>query len=160
MFTQYMESSARFETEAGPVSLVQRTAYPYDGAVAIDVQGVRELALRIPGWCGEWSAMVDGNAVQPQCRRGYALLALDGGSHTVELTLAMPVCLVAANPKVQQDAGRVAVMPWPVGLLPGGGGQRRVFARYPCGSGGGLEHWLGERLGGAGAFLYGLAQKA
>ena len=111
---QYMESSARFETEAGPVSLVQRTAYPYDGAVAIDVQGVRELALRIPGWCGEWSAMVDGNAVQPQCRRGYALLALDGGSHTVELTLAMPVCLVAANPKVQQDAGRVAVMRGPL----------------------------------------------
>ena len=53
MFTQYMESSARFETEAEPVLLVQRTAYPYDGAVvAIDVQGVRELALRILAGAG------------------------------------------------------------------------------------------------------------
>lgn len=111
---QYMESSAEFDVENTRVKLVQKTDYPYNGSVSISVQGVRNLALRIPGWCEDWSIEIDGAAVQPTINKGYAHVELDGGEHRIALVMEMKVRLIAANPKVQQDAGRVAVTHGPI----------------------------------------------
>lgn len=111
---QYMENTTAFQGSAGPVQLVQRTGYPYDGKIIISVNGIQRLALRIPGWCKNWTVTVDEEAVTAPVHRGYALLLLDGNPHQVTLELAMKVQLIAANPKVQQDAGRVAVMRGPL----------------------------------------------
>lgn len=61
---QYMESTATFQGTAGPIQLVQRTGYPYDGKIIISANGIQRLALRIPSWCKNWTVAVDGTAVK------------------------------------------------------------------------------------------------
>ena len=67
-------------------------------------------AMRIPGWCHTYSAAVNGICVAPVIKDGYALFTgpfSDGDKIT--LILNMPVELIAANPKVREDIGKVAV---------------------------------------------------
>lgn len=72
-------------------------------------------ALRIPGWCESHQIKVNGKAVSPEIRDGYAMLKgpfSDGDKIT--LTLSMPVELIAANPRVREDAGKVCVTRGPI----------------------------------------------
>ncbi len=102
---QYAESTAQVDG----CTVVQQTAYPCDGKVTLTFTGAREsIALRIPGWCEQFTVS------EPYTLRdGYAYLTLpeDG---KVTLCLDMPVRLVEADPHVQENAGRVAVMRGPV----------------------------------------------
>lgn len=111
---QYAESNASFSVKDQPVSITQKTQYPYNGTVELTVQNIANLRLRIPGWCRSWTVTVDGAVVTPTLEKGFALLQLDAGKHTVQLQLDMPVERIAANPKVQYDAGRIAVTRGPL----------------------------------------------
>ena len=111
---QYMESSAEFPLGDGTACVTQKTRYPYDGRIGLTVSGPSSVALRIPGWCRRWTLTVDGQRVEPTCCRGYACVDLPAGGAALELELAMPVELVAAHPRVQEDAGRVAVTRGPL----------------------------------------------
>jgi DUF1680 family protein len=101
------------------VRLTQRTDYPWDGTVQIEVRGEGEfgLFLRVPGWCsGEVTLRVNGvpmdGALEPgsyaQIRRAWQ------AGDRIELDLPMPVRRVAAHPYVTENAGRVALMRGPL----------------------------------------------
>ncbi|MBM4016892.1 MAG: glycoside hydrolase family 127 protein [Planctomycetes bacterium] len=133
----YAGGKARVAHKAGPVALAQETRYPWDGKVAITVEGAPAgaltLALRVPAWArSEPSAddlyrydpppqeslvvKLNGDSVRTlDVRKGYLFLSRRWRKgDRVDLDLPMPVRRVYAHPKVQADAGRVAVQRGPV----------------------------------------------
>lgn len=100
----------------GTVELRVRTQYPWDGRVEITVAGAPAdwtLALRIPAWCTEFRATVDGTPVVADTQDGYLHLRPQATS-TVVLDLAMPARLIAPHPRVDAVRGCVALARGPL----------------------------------------------
>jgi hypothetical protein len=133
---QFVAGKGTIPFRDGSVTIIQRTDYPWDGDVTLDlecqVSEPFDLAVRIPGWArnqafpsdlyrfAEVSAreptlLVDGAEVPLEVERGYVHLrrGWDGG-HVVRLRLPMPVRRVLANEKVLSVAGKVALQRGPV----------------------------------------------
>lgn len=71
--------------------------------------------LRIPGWCGKWTASSGGKPVKSVIRDGYLRIEKEwGSSETIRLHLDMPVERIYANPAISQDIGKVALQRGPV----------------------------------------------
>ncbi len=102
---QYLAS----EMNEGDDLLRVETDYPITGTVRVDYRTDKPyVALRIPGWCRSFTL-----SAPYELRRGYAYIRASGeGSVTLELEM-QPV-FVQADPRVRDDAGRVAVMRGPV----------------------------------------------
>lgn len=111
---QYMSSEASFELGGRNARITQSTNYPADGEARIQTEGVKKIALRIPGWCSRYTITVNGAPAQFDMVRGYAVLSLGAGEADIVLTHHMEVRLVEANPLVQEDAGRAAVTYGPI----------------------------------------------
>ena len=113
----YVGGTLEADANGAPVRLSVRTDYPWDGAVAVTVgaDAAFALRLRVPGWCRRWTVQINGEAQAPQVRDGYIVLdrAWKAGD-AVALALDMPVALVQANPRVYEDAGKVAVARGPL----------------------------------------------
>jgi len=99
---QYMEGSY---TEGG-VKVEIKTDYPVSGRIFVKAEGLKTLALRIPGWCRSFRV----NAPYEQ-KGGYVYLE---NPCELILDLVMDVTLVGANPEVSDCAGKAAVMRGPV----------------------------------------------
>jgi DUF1680 family protein len=104
-FHQFAESTANLTVSGKPAVLTQQTSYPADGKITFTYQGEpATLFVRIPDWCVEYTGATED---------GYAKISLkDGDAVTVDLP--MEVHFIEANPYVQDDAGRYAVMRGPL----------------------------------------------
>jgi len=96
--------------EHGDVELAVETDYPWDGRVTVTVrrapENERELALRIPAWCGEWS--VDGEKTATE--DGWVRLRrVWGPGDTLRLELTVAPRLTRPHPKVDAIRGCVAI---------------------------------------------------
>ncbi|MCC6682906.1 MAG: glycoside hydrolase family 127 protein [Phycisphaeraceae bacterium] len=133
---QFIGGSGQIELPVGPVTLTQRSDYPWDGRINLTVQAQtpRRFALhvRIPGWVNgqpvpsdlyhyvdptpaAWTLNVNGQTIKPTLDNGYAVIERqwhDGD--TVQLNLAMPIRQVQADERVQANRGRVALERGPV----------------------------------------------
>ncbi len=113
---QYIESDVLTKLNGETVSILQQTRYPANGKVQLQIvgNGIKRAALRIPGWCRKFTLSLNGEeqALTPQ--NGYVYLPLADGVNEIELLLAVYPRLVAANPNVQEDAGKAALMMGPV----------------------------------------------
>ncbi|TIT81560.1 MAG: glycoside hydrolase family 127 protein, partial [Mesorhizobium sp.] len=94
----YGDSTARFEISGKPVSLVQTSNYPWDGAVSIRVEPVAPVAftlhLRLPAWCRKAALKVNGKAVALDAvlSDGYAAIEREWQKgDCVELDLDMSI---------------------------------------------------------------------
>ena len=119
---------------AGRVRLVQRTRYPEDGAVEIEVTPEKTfrfaLRVRVPGWARgvenpfslylsdgrrRWSMTLNGESIEPLVENGYAMLEREWKQgDTVVLSLDMGERVVSARPEVRDVAGLSAHMRGPV----------------------------------------------
>jgi DUF1680 family protein len=128
----YVGSAARVDVNGRKVVLAQETRYPWEGTVKITVSpegggSEFEIAVRIPGWArnepvpgglyrfldksdDKPSLKVNGKSAQLELSAGYARIrrAWKLGD-MVELTLPTPVRRVVADPRVEADAGMVAL---------------------------------------------------
>lgn len=118
----FADSEVKSAVGGNSVKLRQRTDYPWNGRVQLELaleQPVEfSLAVRVPGWCQQASVKVNGEEIgdlQAATVKGYAVLtrAWQDGDR-VELDLAMPIEKVYAHPKVQDGAGRIALQRGPV----------------------------------------------
>ncbi len=87
------------------------TRYPENGKIRITCSGDFILAVRLPGWCREYSLNGGKNAVLKE--DGFIYVEVNDGD-VVEYELNMSVRYVQANPLVRQCCGRVAVCRGPV----------------------------------------------
>ncbi len=102
---QYMESTA----ELDGIKLTQTTNYPYDGKVALKLQGGdRKLAFRIPEWCKGWTLTKNGVKVTPAMEKGYAFVDAACCDELV-LDLKLEVRVVKSSPHILTNRGQCAV---------------------------------------------------
>jgi len=115
----YAAGSATVDLEDRAVRLAQRTDYPWNGNVEIEVGGGGDfgLMLRVPSWCEEGYAVeLNGTAVDvPLSSGSYAEIRRTWRKgDTVCLKLPTPVRFVECHPHVAENAGRVALMRGPL----------------------------------------------
>ncbi len=102
---QYMDSV----TQNDRFYIRQTTRYPAAGTVEITCQCAQKyVALRIPAWCRSFS-LNHGYTM----KNGYAVIE-NPGELTVRLELELTVQRIAANRRIHENAGKVAVMRGPV----------------------------------------------
>lgn len=97
------------------------TDYPWDGKIVIcikpDAPAAFALRLRLPSWCDEPSARLNGEFISCATQRQNGYLVLNRtwqAGDTVVLDLPMPVVRVRANPRVTHARRRVALQRGPL----------------------------------------------
>ena len=95
------------------------TDYPWDGTVKVKAESLERAefsyAIRIPAWCADYQVKINGEAVEGTVDRGYLYLNRTWSEgDEIELTLNMPVELIAANPRIREDIGKAVVMRGPL----------------------------------------------
>ncbi len=134
----YAGSNVEIPLKDGKVKLEQKTDYPFDGKVAIEVTPANEneeftLWLRIPTWCGDSSfvagelysyankvegkvtATINGKAVKESAIDGFLPIGRKWKSgDKVELNLPMSMRLSVADERVKADSNRVCITRGPL----------------------------------------------
>jgi DUF1680 family protein len=116
----YATGEARLSLVDGrTVTLRQRTHFPWEGVIEIEVgaETAFTLRLRIPGWCETGAALeVNGREWDTALTPGsYVSVRRDWErGDTVRLRLPMPVRRIACHPYVVENAGRVALSRGPL----------------------------------------------
>ncbi|HTE17678.1 MAG TPA: beta-L-arabinofuranosidase domain-containing protein [Armatimonadota bacterium] len=117
----YGRSSATAALPDGrSVTLVQKTNYPWNGDIEIEVEtdavGPFSLFLRIPGWCeGAWAAVNGETVATDAAPDSYAEIRREWRTgDALRLSLPMPVTRVRSHPYVTNNAGRVALRRGPL----------------------------------------------
>ena len=101
------------------IKVQQKTNYPWDGAVQLTLTPAQPTEftfhVRVPGWATNAAVAVNGKA-EPGVKAGeYLALGRNWKpGDRVTLTLPMQTVSVAANPRVAEDHGKVAVRRGPV----------------------------------------------
>ena len=115
----YAGSDLSVSVDGRPVSLKTETNYPWDGNISVTVTPEAPasfpLNLRVPGWCSAWTLKLNGQVLNPDTVDGYiSLNRLWNPGDRLELSLEMPVSFLSANPRIYEDAGKVAVSRGPL----------------------------------------------
>ena len=93
-------------------------SYPYDGSGSLEIleaSGECTIALRIQGWCRNWTLALNGKPVSDSPEKGYVRMrrAWKKGDR-IEWNFDMPVRVLHANPRVSADIGRAAILRGPL----------------------------------------------
>lgn len=132
----YMNSQVKLGTEAGEITLLQSSNYPWDGDILFEFKNEKaleaEICLRIPGWAfdkpvpsdlfrfvdkqqDQPSLMVNGEEMNYDVKNGYAILS---GSwkkgDAISWRIPMGSRLVVAHEKVADKTGLMAVQHGPI----------------------------------------------
>jgi len=116
----YVASTAEVSVRGQQVKLVQKTDYPWSGKVTLEVEPAAAsefaLHLRIPGWAESFNLLVNGQPISDaKPVEGYVTVSRSWkAGDVVELDLPMEVRRVYAHPRVEADAGRVALQRGPL----------------------------------------------
>ena len=115
----YAESEADLTVNGVLVRLRQRTDYPWDGEVTLQI-GLAQpttfaLHLRIPSWCERASVTVNGLEKREGLGGEFVTLKREWrDGDTVKLSLPMSPEFVACHPFVEANGGRVAIRRGPI----------------------------------------------
>lgn len=113
----YIGSTATFDVLGKALTIKQETLYPWNGAIRFTLESDTRAALmlRIPSWCKNYTASLNGTPVVATLINGY--LTVGKGfkkGDVVELCLDMPVRIEEAHPSVKADIGKRAVCRGPL----------------------------------------------
>lgn len=113
----YIGNEAVFRTESGEAKLVCETEMPWEGRAKISCHGSAgiDLRLRIPSYAEDFRLTRGGETITYTVKNGYAVLdrAISDGD-VIEVSFQMRAQFIAANPRVAEDCGRVAVVRGPL----------------------------------------------
>lgn len=113
----YIGNEAVFRTESGEAKLVCETEMPWEGRAKISCHGSAgiDLRLRIPPYAEDFRLTRGGETITYTVKNGYAVLdrAISDGD-VMEVSFQMRAQFIAANPRVAEDCGRVAVVRGPL----------------------------------------------
>jgi len=116
----YAENDAQLTLPDGRmVNLQQRTQYPWDGTITIEVGSAGEYAimLRIPAWCQNDATLTLNGEPNDQALTPGTYVALRRSwqeGDQIELRLPMPVRYMESHPYITENTGRVAITRGPL----------------------------------------------
>ncbi|QGH34297.1 glycoside hydrolase family 127 protein [Gracilibacillus salitolerans] len=116
----YVGNQTSFQINDQEVMLTQKTDYPWSGEVSMSLQldksDIFTLAFRQPAWSNHIRVMINGTKVKlDTIKDGYIYLSQqwkDRDEVTIEFD--MSVHIVRSNPKVRENAGKVALQRGPI----------------------------------------------
>lgn len=115
----FIGSSTEVEVSETKLTLAQKTNYPWDGKVKLEVTSPDKkefsIAIRIPGWCKKYNLMLNGLENNAQLFDGYAVIkrVWETGD-IIEIEFDMPIEIIEANPLVRANTGKVAIQRGPI----------------------------------------------
>ena len=116
----YNDSELNWHLENGTaLKVTQKTNYPWDGRVDISVAPAQPsdftFHLRIPGWAESAQVSVNNKSISGAKPGQYLPIQRKWASgDVIRLQMEMPPQVIQANPRVIDDAGRVAVQRGPL----------------------------------------------
>ncbi len=115
----FISSSASVDMSGKPVQLSQKTNYPWDGSISMEVSpevsSDFKISIRIPGWCKEYSLRLNGARISSPVVKGYAAIRRKWrAGDKIEIDFEMPATLVEADPRLRHDCGKVAIQRGPL----------------------------------------------
>ncbi|WP_036786910.1 glycoside hydrolase family 127 protein [Phocaeicola abscessus] len=107
----YIASETNVTIEDVPMHVKQLTEYPWKGDVKLVMTPEKEtnftLKVRIPNWCKNYEFMVNGEKVKTEIDKQYLLVERTWkAGDEVSFSMAMPVEVVAADPRVKANIGK------------------------------------------------------
>jgi DUF1680 family protein len=111
----FAQGKGMIQLPGNRIEVTQSTEYPWRGEVGLTVEPEREaefgLQLRVPGWCvGGADVKVNGRTVGTSIGgRFFELRRTWARGDTVQLSLGMPVERIESHPRIEADAGRIAL---------------------------------------------------
>jgi DUF1680 family protein len=115
--TIYIHHYASGKTEYNGMIIEQETDYPLSGTVRIRVKNKKldNMAIRLPWWCeGKWVVSSSSEkTVKYEIKNGYAYFACPDEGNELNLQFTMRPLFIEADPRVQENAGRIAVQRGP-----------------------------------------------
>ncbi len=116
----FVAGQAFATVDQNDVEITLETAQPWDGDVAITVNQTKDspwtLALRIPAWCrGNFSVLINGKYWDyMEEERGYLKITRQWqAGDQLQVSFAMDVQIVRANPLLRADIGKVCLQRGP-----------------------------------------------
>lgn len=112
----YVDQYVSSTVEAGETRLEIHSALPWQGNVKIRVlkAGNKKLALRIPGWAGDYAFAINGEAMEHDAWNGYEFAGSLQDGDEISLHFPMEVKRMRSHAHVPEYAGKVAVMRGPI----------------------------------------------
>jgi len=103
------------------LKLMQTTQYPWEGDVRLSIDELDDgepftIALRIPGWAKDATVKINGtpSKIETTAKAYAALRRPWREGDVIELSLPMPVRLMASKPRIEQTRNHVSVMRGPI----------------------------------------------
>ncbi len=117
----YGGNTVRTRLPAGEIALAQETDYPWDGRVELAIEKCPDsrfaIELRIPGWAGEASVRVNGEALaydRPRPGTYVSIRRIWRPGDRVRLDLPMPPVVIESHPLVEETRNQVAIKRGPL----------------------------------------------
>ena len=115
----YIGNSTEIQAGKNHMTLKQETDYPWNGEVKLTVSSTtplnKEIRLRIPGWCKQYTLAVNGQQQTAPVEKGYAVVQKEWkDGDEISLHLEMPVEIVEADSRVKQNTGKRAIQRGPL----------------------------------------------
>lgn len=115
----YIASETAVTVNDGKVGIKQATGYPWEGKVRLTVHPEQKadftVKLRLPDWCKKYTLTVNGKEYQAHEEMQYLLInrTWQPGDEII-FDMAMPVEVVAADPRVKANVGKRALQRGPL----------------------------------------------
>lgn len=116
----YISNKTTFIMDGVDFTIKESTKYPYDGEIAISVQGKEHkeftIAARIPAWSKYAQIAINGETFdyKESVKNGYVYITRVWKDDEIKLTLDVSPRLVFAHPRVRSDAGKIAIVKGPL----------------------------------------------
>ncbi len=116
----YTPNTAVLNVEGGDVELAQKTSYPWNGIISVEVWPQRKqefsMAFRVPGWAKGGKIEINGETVEGSVTPGiYKRIERNWApGDNVQMDLPMPVEKVRAHPRMTGNSGCLALKRGPI----------------------------------------------
>jgi uncharacterized protein len=117
----YVQGEAKFNFHGQQITLKQKTEYPWNGRLSINISLDKPdtfgIKLRIPEWCKKAQLKVNKEEIEitGKLEKGYVRIErLWKNNDLIELDLFMPIERIYSHPNVRQNANHVAIQRGPI----------------------------------------------
>ncbi|MDR0313996.1 MAG: glycoside hydrolase family 127 protein [Treponema sp.] len=115
----YIGGTAQFAINGKKVKLKLDSQYPWDGKISLsfETEGNTNFihGFRIPSWCQKFSVSLNNAPADYTITDGFAVIKREWKTgDKLEIVFDMPVTLMEANPRVRQNAGKLALIRGPI----------------------------------------------
>lgn len=115
----YEESDVKMRLADHDIFISQKTEYPWDGEIKIEVSANSHdeftLFLRIPGWTdGKFNVEINGKPAEQTVEKGYLKIKRVWKKDTVTIEFPMKIKKMKGNPFVRENTDKIAITRGPV----------------------------------------------